>query len=217
LNVRAGVYEALGKWNEAAADYRGMIERAPKEREAYVCLARIYEKQGQRAKAAECFDRFIAEAKEPEWAFVRRAEYRRDCGDFEAALADCGQAAKIAPNWAVPALVRAGIGASRGEPAVAVAQAEHVLEKASLDDGHILFAAACVWSLAAGAAKDSVQSKQYAERAADLLARTLDKGFHDLNYPEHNRMANEAALAPIQHLPMVQKLLKGSGPVETEK
>src|SRR5262249_42754654 len=56
LNVRAGVYAALDKLDEAARDYSRMIELKPKEPEAYVNLARIHEKRGQRAEAAACLD-----------------------------------------------------------------------------------------------------------------------------------------------------------------
>jgi hypothetical protein len=49
------------------------------------------------------------------------------------------------------------------------------------------------------------------------LTKALDKGFHDLTYPEHNRMAEEPALAGIRQLPRVQDLLKGQGSLPTEK
>jgi eukaryotic-like serine/threonine-protein kinase len=207
LNVRAGVYQALGKLTEAAADYQRMIELVPEKADAYVGLARIYEQQGEPAKAAECFERLVKAAPKSKWAYVRRAEYRRDHAEFDSALADCDAAAGPAPGWSVPALVRASVTAARGRPQLAVAEAERVLKDAPKNDGQVLYAAACVWSLAARATKDTGEAKSYADRAADLLAQALDRGFHDLNYPEHNRLTSDPALAAIRDLPKVRALL----------
>jgi tetratricopeptide (TPR) repeat protein/tRNA A-37 threonylcarbamoyl transferase component Bud32 len=207
LNVRGDVYQALGKFKEAAADHQRMTEFEPKEPEAYVCLARVHEKQGEPAKAAECFDRLVAAAPESEWAYLRRAEYRRDQKEYDSALADCDRASRLKPASVLPALVRASIEAVRGKPAAAVAEAERVLEKAPKDDGHVLYTAACVWSLASRTAGDPAESKRFADRAADFLGAALDKGFHDLLYPEHNRLADDPALAPIRQLPRVRELL----------
>ena len=217
LTVRAGVYQSLGKLDEAATDYRRFIELKPMEPEAYVCLARIYEKTGQPEKAAACLEQLVSAAPESKWAFARRAEFLRDRGAFDAALADCDRAAGLAPNWPLPALIRSSVIAARGNSSEAVALAERVLEKAPPDDGHVLYAAACVWSLAAGAAKDPAEGNRHADIAADYLAKALDKGFHDLTYPEHHRMAEEPALARIRQLPRVQHLLKGQGTLPTEK
>jgi tetratricopeptide (TPR) repeat protein len=206
LNVRAAVYQALGQLDRAAADYRRMTELKPKEPEAYVCLARVLDLQGQPKKAAECLDRLVAAAPESVWAYLRRAEYRRDRGEHAAALDDCDRAARLQPTWALPALVRASVEAARGRPAAAVAEAERALAKARKQDGHALYSAACVWSLASRTAAPA-QARRYADRAADLLAEVLDKGFHDLSYPEHNRLADDPALAPIRHLPRVRDLL----------
>jgi tetratricopeptide (TPR) repeat protein len=215
LNVRAGVYQALGRLAAAAADYRRMtIELKPKApsdylclAEAYVGLARVYARQGQPEKATECLDRLVAAAPKSEWSYLRRAENRRDQGEYDAALADCDRLARLKPASAVPALVRASVAAARGQPAAAVAEAEHALKKAPKNDGHVLYAAACVWSLASRAATEPGQAKRYADRAAALLAAALDRGFHDLSYPEHNRMADDPALAPIRQLPRVRDLL----------
>jgi tetratricopeptide (TPR) repeat protein/tRNA A-37 threonylcarbamoyl transferase component Bud32 len=214
LNVRAAVYQALGRLEEAAADYRRLtVELKPKEpddyldlAEAYVGLARVYDRQGQPGKAAECLDRLVAAAPESEWSYLRRAEQRRDRGEYAAALADCDQAARVKPASALPPLVRASITAARGRAAAAVAEAERALEKAPKHDGHVLYTAACVWSLASRAAEPG-EARGYADRAAALLAEALDRGFHDLRYPEHNRMADDPALAPVRPLPGIRDLL----------
>src|SRR5262249_34828854 len=122
------------------------------------------------------------------------------------ALADCDRAARLNPAWALPPLVRASVDAARGRPAAAVAAAERALEKAPKHDGHVLYAAACGWSLASRAAGPG-EARGYADRAAPLLAEALDRGFDDLLYPEHNRMADDPALDPIRQLPRVRDLL----------
>jgi tetratricopeptide (TPR) repeat protein len=207
LNVRGDVYLALGRLGEAEADYRRMTELKPKEPEAYVCLSRVYEKQGQSAKAAKCFDRLVAAAPESEWAYLRRAEFRRNRGDYDAALSDCDRAAGLNPGTVLPVLVRASVEAARGHPGPAVAEAERAMAKAAGDDGHVLYTAACVWSLASRTTGDPTESKRFADRAADFLAAALDKGFHDRLYPEHDRLADDPALAPILQLPRIRALL----------
>jgi serine/threonine protein kinase/tetratricopeptide (TPR) repeat protein len=206
LNVRAGVYEALGQLDKAMADYQRMTELRPESPSAYLCLARLCQKQNQPDKAAAHLDRLVAAAPFSERAWLRRAELRRDQGRFEAALADCDRAARFKPGTALPALVRASIEAAQDRSALAVEQAERALETAPNYDGHALYAAACVYSLASRTAEPT-EAKRLASRAADLLAEALDRGFHDLNYPEHNRMADDPALAPIRQMPRVRDLL----------
>jgi tetratricopeptide (TPR) repeat protein len=206
LNVRADVYQAMGCLEKAAADYRRMIELKPKDPEAYVSLARVYQMQGRPEKAAGCLDRLVAAAPDSEWAYLRRAEYRRDQGSYDEALADCGRAERLKPGWALAALVRASVGAARGQPG-AVGEADRALEKAPKHDGHVLYIAACVWSLASRTTAEPGDAQRAANRASDLLAEALDKGFHDLPYPALNRMPDDPALAPIRHLPRVRDLL----------
>jgi serine/threonine protein kinase/tetratricopeptide (TPR) repeat protein len=207
LNVRAAIYQALGRLDAAEGDFLRMIELKPKEPEAYACLARLYDLRGQREKAAGCLDRLVETAPESEWSYLRRAERRRDCEELDAALADCEQAARLKPASPLPVLVRASVAAARGQHATAIAEAERALEKAPSPNGRVLYAAACVWSLAARTAEEPGQARRYADRAADLLGEALDRGFHDLTFPEHNRMADDPALAPLRRNPRVLDLL----------
>jgi tetratricopeptide (TPR) repeat protein len=214
LNVRGDVYRAQGRLDEAAADYLRLTGLRPKEPDAYVSLALVREMQGRPDQAEACYERLVVAAPDSARAYLRRAEFRRNRGEFDAALADCDQAARLEPGSAVPELVRASVEAARGRHRRAVERAERALKGAARDDGHVLYAAACVWSLAsrsAAAAADGPGARelarQYGDRATALLAGALDKGFHDLIYPEHNRMALDPALAPIRERPGVGDLL----------
>jgi tetratricopeptide (TPR) repeat protein len=209
LNDRADIYRASGRLEAAAGDYRHSIQLKPKQADAYVGLALIYMRQGQTDQARDCYERMVAAWPESAQAYLRRAEFRCLRGQFTEALTDCEQAARLAPSSVIPALIRAGVEAARGDHRRAVAEAEQILQKAPVHDGHVLYAAACVWSLSArAAAGDSpYQAKEYVDRALTLLAQTLDKGFHDLNYQEHNRMIDDPALAPLQQQTRFRELL----------
>jgi tetratricopeptide (TPR) repeat protein/tRNA A-37 threonylcarbamoyl transferase component Bud32 len=214
LNVRGDIYRAQGRLDAAAADYRRLIALRPKAPEAYVSLALVYKMQGQPEKAIACYDSLIKADPNAAGGYLRRAEFRRNRGEFDAALADCDAAAACDRDSVLPDLVRASIDASRGQHLAAVERAERALRKAPPDDGHVLCAAATVWSLAAQAAgkeADTSEKKelagQYADRAAALLARMLDKGYHDLIYPEHNRLMLDPALAAALRHPRVRAML----------
>src|SRR5581483_7355023 len=198
----------------AAADYRRLIGLRPKDPNAYVSLALVLEKQDKPEEAKACCDQLLAADPNSAMAHLRRAEFRRDHGQFDPALEDCDQAARLDPASALPELVRASVEATRGRHREAVERAEAALKKAPADDGRVLYAAAGVWSLASRAVAeasgpDAVLAKVYADRAATLLAAALDKGFHDLSFPEHNRMTGDPALAPVRLHPKVRELLAG--------
>jgi serine/threonine protein kinase/tetratricopeptide (TPR) repeat protein len=213
LNVRGDVYRAMGRLDEAAADYHWLIRLRPKDPNAHISLAHIYQKQGKPQDAKACYDQLVAADPRSAVAYLRRAEFRRDNKEFELALADCAEAAKLSTEKTLPELVTASVEAASGRYREAVARAEAALKNAPPNDGHVLYAAACVWSLASGAAaadgpKTEELANDYADRAASSLAATLDKGFHDLLYPEHNRMADDVALDPVRQHPQVCDLLR---------
>jgi hypothetical protein len=110
----------------------------------------------------------------------------------------------------LPALLQASITAARGDAAAAVAKAERVLSEATKDDGQVLYSAVQVWGLASAAATkagDSENAQRYADRAVELLNQTLGQGFHELSYPEHDRMIDDPALASIREHPQARDLL----------
>jgi tetratricopeptide (TPR) repeat protein len=212
LNVRGDVYRAMGQLAEAAADYRRLIQLRPTNLEAYVSLAGVYQKLNEPDRAKQCYDELVEANAGSAHSYLRRAVFHRNQGEFAAAREDCDRAQQKEPDSALPALVRASVEAASGRSSEAVAQAEKALARAPENDGHVLYTAACVWSLAAAAAARSgpagaTQAQTYAERAVALLVETLDKGFHDLIYPEHNRMSNDPALASIRQQPLVRHLL----------
>ena len=213
LSVRGDIYRTMGRLNEAAADYKRLMQLKPAAPDAYIGLALVYDKQGKPDEAVACYDQMVARVASAR-AFLRRAEFRRNRGQFTEALADCAEAARREPKLLLVDLVRASIDAGRGHHHEAVADTERLLAVTATRDGQLLYAAACVFSLAArGAAADKDnadarrRTKLYVERAIALLAETLDKGFHDLIYPEHNRMAEDPALAPIRDEPRARDLL----------
>jgi tetratricopeptide (TPR) repeat protein len=214
LNIRGDIYRALGQLDDATADYRRLIEKRPDLVETYVSLAMVYEKQGKPELAKGCYEKLVAANPGSATAYLRRAAFRRAHGEFDAALADCALARKQDSKSVLPGLVEASVAAARGADEEAVAKAEPLLAQAPNGDGQALYAAACVWSLAARAAAARPDKKQaaelvkrYSDRAAALLQDCFDKGFHDLIYPEHNRMAEDPALEPVRRHPQVSDLL----------
>jgi tetratricopeptide (TPR) repeat protein len=210
LNDRGDVYRSMSRFDDAIADYRQSITLKPKQVDAYAGLALVYQKQGRPDQARECYEQLMAADPGSATVYLRRAEFRRDQKQFTEALADCDRAIQLDRDSPLPPLMRASIEAAHGEDARAVAEAERLLPQVPAGDGHILYLATCVYGLAARAAGSrpggEEQAKQYADRAADLLAETLDKGFHDLLYEEHNRMPDDPALAALRRHPRVREL-----------
>ena len=194
--------------DDAAADYRRLIELKPEMLEAYVSLAGIYEKEKKMDEAKDCYEKMIANNPDSATAYLRCAAFRRAHGEFDAARDDCAQAKKKDSASLLPDLLDASILAARGSDEEAVAKAEALLSRAPKNDGQVLYTAVCVWALAARAtaARPEV-SRRYADRAAALLQECLDKGFHDLIYPEHNRMVDDPALESIRRHPPASELL----------
>jgi tetratricopeptide (TPR) repeat protein len=214
LNDRADSLRALGRLDEAAADYQGSIEQNPKQIDAYIGLAIIHSKQDKDHEAERCYDQMVAADPDSALVYVRRAEHLRNRGKFDASLADCDRAVGLDAKSPLPNLVRESVHASRGQPAAAIAAAKRWLESGERIDGNANYAAACVFSLAARAfASESTagdaadQATAAADQAAALLTEAWEKGFLDLSYQQYNRVADDPAIAPILTHPNVQRLL----------
>jgi serine/threonine protein kinase/tetratricopeptide (TPR) repeat protein len=210
LNIRGDIYRRLGRLDDAAADYRRLITLRPKIVESYVGLAVVYCKQGEPAKARQCLDQLVEANPKSAKAYLERGRFLRDQGQFEEAWKDSEQAARCDAASSLPTLLQASITAARGDYATAVAETERTLAQAPKENGQVLYSAVQVLGIASSAAAKSGKPdlvQRYADRAAELLTLTLDKGFHDLNYPEHNRMIDDPALESIRQHSRARDLL----------
>jgi hypothetical protein len=142
--------------------------------------------------------------------------FLRDLGEVPAARAVCDLAERHGADAVLLGLARAAIKAAQGQYAEAATEAEDLLTQKHdpPGDGQALYSAACVFSLASRAAAmagTSARATELGDRGASLLADALDKGFHNLNYQEHNRMSDDPALEPIRAQPKVRELLAHRG------
>jgi tetratricopeptide (TPR) repeat protein len=209
LNDRGDLFRAMARHGDAREDYRRSIELQPKQFDAYIGMALVA--AGQKEPVAEWYDQMVAAQPESAKAHVLRGAFRRDIGEHDRALEDAERAAKLDPESRLPDLLKASIHAAQGNFQSAVDEAERVLPRTPPGQGQALCAAACVWSLAAQAAAGSPQGKEQAEsyrtRAVELLREALERGFHDLNYQEFNRLVEDPALASIRDDATVKNLL----------
>src|SRR5262249_42157372 len=116
LNVRGDVYRAMGDLENAEKDYRRLIGLRPKDPNAHIGLALVYQKQGKSEEAKACYDQLIAADTGSALAYLRRAEFRRDHNQFEPALAGCDGAARRGKEPALPGLGRASLERADGPP-----------------------------------------------------------------------------------------------------
>jgi eukaryotic-like serine/threonine-protein kinase len=210
LGYRGDIYFRLGRLDDAVADYRRLIQLRPKNTETYFSLALAYCKQGKPDKARRCLDQLVEANPASAAAYLQRGRFLRDQGQFEEAWKDSEQAARYDTKSLLPALLQASITASRGDPFTAAAEAERTLSEAPKDNGRVLYAAVQVFGLASTAAASAGKpdlARRYADRAAKLLAQALDKGFHDLDYRQHNHMIDDPALESIRQHPQARDLL----------
>ena len=216
LNDRPDVYRAMSRLHSAAADYERSITLQPKQIDAYIGLALIDRMRGTPDKMRERYDHLVKADPAGPRGYLHRAEFLRDTREFPAALADCEQAERTGADPVLLSLTRASIAAARGDYSSTTAETERLLkvEHFPPHDGHVLYAAACVFSLASRAAitaGEAARAEALADRGTSLLAEALEKGFHDLNYQEQNRMNDDPALEPIRARPQVRALLTHSG------
>jgi serine/threonine protein kinase/tetratricopeptide (TPR) repeat protein len=210
LNDRGDLYRAMGRWAEAAADYERSIRKEPKQVDAYVGLALVYQSQNRLREAATLYDQMVEADRNSMRPYLRRAEFRRDQRDWSGALEDCERAAKLGAGSLLPALLEASVHAAQGQADRAVKQAEPLVAKIPASNGQALLTAASVWSLASQTAAskgESDQAKVLRDRAAELFLKAATLGYHDLSYQEYNRLPDLSSLAPIRDDPRVQELM----------
>ncbi|HEY7328718.1 MAG TPA: tetratricopeptide repeat protein [Gemmataceae bacterium] len=217
LNVRGDIYRALGQLDEAAADYRRLIQLKPKLAElceAYVSLALVYSKQGKPDQARQCLDELVKANPQAMEVYLRRGRFLRDQGQFEEAHKDAEQAARCDAKSVLPALLRASIRAAQGDTDAALTEAERAMIEAPQNDGQVIYSAVQVWSLASAAAARAGKmdlARRHADRAAEYLAQALEKGYSDLLYSEHTRMSDDPALEAIRQHPKARDLIAHRG------
>jgi serine/threonine-protein kinase len=109
-------------------------------------------------------------------ALGRLKRYREALADWDRVLA-----LEQGPNRSSFRLSRAATRAQAGEPAAATAEAEDVLH-ADPPNGDLLYAAACVFALAAAQSKEMASAEHLAARAVSILGEAVAKGYKDLKH-----------------------------------
>jgi tetratricopeptide (TPR) repeat protein len=213
LNDRVDLYRNMGRLDESETDARRSIAICPKQVDAYLALASLEKKRGKPASEVQAwYDAMLKAAPNSPEVHLRRAEFFRDQARWDESLAEVEKARLLdkGQNPALEGLIGLSVDAARGEFSRSTADAEAILAKVGRPEGKVLYAAACVWSLAsrsASKAGDEVKARMMADRAAGLLKTALGECFHDFNYQEEERMAADPALGPIADRPDVRKLL----------
>lgn len=223
LNVRGDIYRRLGRLGDAAADYRRIMKLRPELPEAYVSLALVHCQQGEPDKARQCLNQLVEANPKSATTYLQRGRFLRDQGLFDEAWQDSERARECNAASVLPALLQASITAARGDPTAAVTVAEDALSQApqvrgQVVDGQVLYAAVQVCSLACAAATRAGRAElaqRCTDRAVELLTRTMEKGYQDLNYPEHNRMMDDPALEAIRKHAEASELIAHCPAVET--
>ncbi|MBS0266802.1 MAG: tetratricopeptide repeat protein, partial [Planctomycetes bacterium] len=216
LIERADLLRATGQHAAAVDAYLRCVTLAPKQIDGYIGLAHVYEALEKPILARESYDRMVKADTAAPTPRLRHAAFLRDQREFSEALAECDRAAQKDPKSVLPGLLRASIAAAQGHSDTALQQAEELLSQAAPRDGKVLLAALEVYSLALRAYQQQSNPPaapqavaQCQQRAIELLTEIEGPCFHELVYPEHNRLAWNPALAAIRDLPQVQELLKG--------
>jgi tetratricopeptide (TPR) repeat protein len=213
VNERMDLYRNLGRLDDSEQDARRSIEIDPTKVDAYLGMAILEKKRGKPvAEVQAWYDRMLAANPNSAEVHLRRAEFFRDLGRWDEALAETERARSLdlKRGSALAGLVQAGIDAARGNFDGSTAEASAILQKDGRPTGQTLYAAACVWSLAARSASkagDEAKAKVFGDRATELLRRSLTEGFHDFMYQDHERMMLDPALEAIADRAEVRRLL----------
>lgn len=83
---RGGVYERLGNFHEALADYQRALERTPEDREIRLALAALFARARQANAAVEHYEQILEQAPTDEEALLGLAACRIEQGRFADAI-----------------------------------------------------------------------------------------------------------------------------------
>ncbi|HWB60587.1 MAG TPA: tetratricopeptide repeat protein [Chthoniobacteraceae bacterium] len=204
LMKRAGMHEANGEPDAAAADYGEVIQLDPKNEEAYKLRAFAYRKKGMREKAAEAYTAWIAFNPKAALAYEERG-FLFLWRDDDKLIADMSQAIAlysqgIGEVHTTPYTMRAEAYARKGEREKAIADYTEAIQ---IDPDW-----AASYSGRAGLYFDEGDyDKGFADydKAAELAPKDLNK-FMDRGYAYYQRGEWDKALADVDS---VMKLKPG--------
>ncbi|MFJ9776524.1 tetratricopeptide repeat protein [Kitasatospora sp. NPDC101157] len=118
-NNRARVYSALGRLDEALADYAVVIEQDPNHAEHYLERGNILRRLGRPAEAAADYRRAIELSPPFPEIYYNRGDLLLGEGDTEGALADFSYVLELEPDFVDAYVNRAGIHLEAGDLAAA--------------------------------------------------------------------------------------------------
>jgi serine/threonine-protein kinase len=95
---------ALGRWAEALAAYRRVLDLEPDRAMTLVPMAAIHERQHDLTEGLRLLDSAISAAPRVPYARATRALFRAQAGDARGAIADAQFALELDPSFRVPAL-----------------------------------------------------------------------------------------------------------------
>jgi tetratricopeptide (TPR) repeat protein len=109
-------HEAGGDLREAADWYEKSLKHAPRQIDPYVHLANLYRRRLDKPQRADqVMNQLVAHNSQAFLAFLARGRYRLEQGQSEAAAADIGRAAELAPDDAEVILAAASMAFSKGD------------------------------------------------------------------------------------------------------
>jgi serine/threonine-protein kinase len=160
---------ALGRYAEALAAYRRVLDLEPDRAMTLVPMAAIHERQHDLSEGLRLLDSAISAAPRVPYARATRALFRAESGDGRGAIADARFALELDPNFRVPALSALAKGqAALGDTAAAI---RTVLEA----EQEIANLSAPTYTEAFWVGLAETATGRYRE-AADLLTKTRPHG-----------------------------------------
>ncbi|MDX6354327.1 MAG: hypothetical protein QOF98_1230 [Streptomyces sp.] len=136
---RAQVLSGLGRYEEALADFRAVIEADPHFPEYHLDLGNLLQRMGRLDEAAAAYETATRLGPPFPELYYNRADLRNGLGDEQGALADFGYVLELDPTFVDAYVNRAGLLLDLDEPAAAE---RDILAGLALDPDHALLLAA---------------------------------------------------------------------------